>query len=358
MTVQPIPTTGPQDRIWIHLAWEAVVALLVLALTVLVVVQVGSVPRAANVIIGSTVGLLPLAIAFSISLRAAAPNLAVAAIGTLGGGIVAQTSADGGSVMVGVLLAVGAGLAVGVVLGLVVVALHVPAWAASLVVVLGLNAAALALLDGRAVPLGQPLGQAGQTIGLVGFAVLSIAGGALFAVPVVRRWFGAARADRDPARRPPIQSAIPVFLALTASSGVAAVGGVIWTYRVGAAVPLGGFDVIYVLVAVTLGGASLYGRRAGIFGTLLGSLAVALVGIATTLLDADTPMRNGAVMALGVLGLVATLVVETLGRERDRTARNGPGGGGAAGPQVPYPAYGPPGQPPAYAPVGPPPPTG
>lgn len=339
---QPAPAPAPRDRIVVHLVWEAAVALLVIGLFVLVIVQAGTPGRAMNVVVGSAVVLLPMAMAFALSLRAAAPNLAVAAIGSLGGVILAQTATDGGSAIVGIVLAVGAGLVVGIVLGLVVVVLHVPSWAASLVVALGLQTAALALLEGRTIPFQGSVGQTGLTLGLVVLAVLSVAGGVLFAFPGPRNWFGSARADRDPARRPTIQGAAAVFVALTASSTLAAIGGVIATYRIRAATPVGGFDIAFVLVAVILGGASLYGRRAGILGTLLGTLAVVLVQIAASLLDAEAPFRLGGIVLLGVLGLAATRLVETLG-------------GSAPEPiEGPSTSSGQRWAPPAYAPAGPP----
>ena len=228
---------------------EAVITLVVVGLAVLVVVQTGSLGRAIQTVVGQTAALLPMAAALTLSLRAAAPNLAVA---------------------------------------------------------------------------------------LVVFAVLSVGGGVLFAVaPALQMWFGSARPDHDPARRPTIQRLLAVFLALTVSSGVAAAGGMIGTSWLGAATLFAAVDigivlVAVILVAVILGGASLYDRRTGILGTLLGALAITLFQLGLTLSDASLPVVLGVVALLGILGLVATRLVETFGRA-DRPASTGIGGPGSAG---------------------------
>ena len=330
----------------------AVITLVVVGLAVLVVVQTGSPGRAIQTVVGQTAALLPMAAALTLSLRAAAPNLAVAAISSLSGAIFAGTSADGGSAAVGILLGVGAGLLTGLVLGLVVAVLHVPAWAASLIAVLGLNAATTGLLVDGSIRLDRPLAGGGLAAVFAVFAVLSVGGGVLFAaVPALRLWFGSARPDRDPAWRSTLQGSLAVLLALTVSSGVAAVGGVVGTYRIGAATPFSTVDIGIVLVAVILGGASLYGRRAGILGTLLGTLAVTLVQLGLTLSGASLPVTLTAVALLGILGLVATRLVETFGRP-DRPTLTGTGGTGPAhsGPGLPTAQL----APPAYAPVSPP----
>ena len=288
---------------------EAVITLVVVGLAVLVVVQTGSPGRAIQTVVGQTAALLPMAAALTLSLRAAAPNLVVA---------------------------VGAGLLTGLVLGLVVTVLHVPARAASLIAVLGLNAATTGLLVDGSIRLDRPLAGGGLAAVFAVFAVLSVGGGVLFAaVPALRLWFGSARPDRDPAWRSTLQGSLAVLLALTVSSGVAAVGGVVGTYRIGAATPFSTVDigivlVAVILVAVILGGASLYDRRTGILGTLLGALAITLFQLGLTLSGASLPVVLGVVALLGILGLVATRLVETFGRA-DRPASTGIGGPGSAG---------------------------
>jgi hypothetical protein len=101
----------------------------------------------------------------------------------------------------------------------------------------------------------------------------SLAGGALWLVPGVRRALGAER---------PIESTfgrrLPAALAgFAGSSAIAAIGGLaslIWLRSVST----GGFGLPLVpLAVVLLGSVSMYGRRGGVAGAVLGTLA--LVGL-------------------------------------------------------------------------------
>src|ERR671912_885007 len=154
----------PRDRIWVHAVWELLLA--AAGLQDLLVLL------AAGILLGS---------AFALSLRAAVPNLAVGAVavtgGTLTGWLVVEHGYDW---KVAALVTLGAAVALGIALAIVVVGLRTPAWAVGLGAALGLYAAVLSLSAGRSVLVeGGPQLRDWAWSLAIGAAVLSVLGGAL-----------------------------------------------------------------------------------------------------------------------------------------------------------------------------------
>src|ERR671913_2115967 len=131
----------PRDRVWVHVVWEILLAAAVVGAALAVRAEdpaalTGTGLRdllvllAAGVLLGS---------AFALSLRAAVPNLAVGAVavtaGTLTGWLVVEHEYDWA---VAALVTLGAAVALGLALAIVVVGLRTPAWAVGLGAALGL----------------------------------------------------------------------------------------------------------------------------------------------------------------------------------------------------------------------------
>ena len=162
-----------------------------------------------------------------------------------------------------------------------------------------------------------------------GFCALSIVASLVGLVPGVRRGFGRFRPVADPARRRGSVAAIVTLAATIVATILAGLGGVLQVSVAGVAAPSDGLELTgLALGAALLGGTSAYGRRGGIFGTVL---AVALLTVIARYSDEaglGWPVAALAAVAIG-LGLAVTRLVERLGRPRAMTDRPGRGLGTA-----------------------------
>jgi ribose/xylose/arabinose/galactoside ABC-type transport system permease subunit len=113
------------------------------------------------------------------------------------------------------------------------------------------------------------------------FFVLSVGGGALWLVPAVRRPLSAVREPGDPARWLGLRTGVGAIVGLTGSSFLAGLAAVPLLMRVQSSVTGTTADITFALAAALLGGVSLFGRRAGVFGTFL---AVTILTVVQTLI--------------------------------------------------------------------------
>jgi ribose/xylose/arabinose/galactoside ABC-type transport system permease subunit len=304
-----------RDRLGIHIGWEIVLLLAVAAIGFLLYrLEPEALRRPALdtlLIWGTAIGLL--ALGAGLTLRAGVPNLALGPVAVAAGLHWAENGDKGlvsGAVPALVVAAV-AGLAV----GLVVVGLQVPGWAATLAAALGV----VVYNQLRTSPVGvqgtlDPSDQAFFLFG--GFALIAVLGGATGTVAPVRRFVGKFRPVSDPARRRGAGVAIPVIGALVVSSVFAVVAGILLaTVQPDIPVqPRPGFEWTGIAIGTAmLAGTSAYGRRGGIFGTLLAVAAL------TLFLDYETRKDwNIALYAIAAglvaVGLVVTRLIETYGR--------------------------------------------
>ncbi|MDG4761583.1 ABC transporter permease [Micromonospora sp. WMMD710] len=315
------PTHGEpgRDRVGVHVWWEFLLVVGLVALGWLLWREDSAALRADNLrtLLVDAVGLGLLALAAGLSLRTAAPNLSVGPVAVAAALHYAEQGDRGLAASVGPAVAVAA--LGGLALALVVVVLHVPGWAASLagaagVVVYIERRSAAVLVQGDYEP--------GRTAGYLfaGFAAVAVLGGLFGVIRAIRRLVGRYRPIADPARRRGVVAAVVTAVALVGSTVLAALGGVLIAANgSGSVTPDTGLDWTVLAFGVALlGGTSAYGRRGGVFGTLL---AVSLVAV----FQAYAPERgwtlsNWAVggATLGV-GLLVTRLVETFGRPRPGT---------------------------------------
>ncbi|RLP90934.1 ABC transporter permease [Micromonospora sp. BL4] len=305
-----------QDRIGVHLVWEILLLAGLATLGWLLWRADSDALRGDNLrtLLVGLVGLGLLALAAGLSLRTAAPNLAVGPIAVAAALHYAEQGDQGLAASVGPAVAVAA--LGGLALALAVVVLHVPGWAASLAGAAGV----VVYIERRSAPvLVQGDYDPARTSGYLfaGFAALAVLGGLFGAIRAIRRLVGRYRPVTDPARRRGVVAAVVTALALVCSSVLAALAGVLLAANdPGPVTPDPGLDWTVLAIGVALlGGTSAYGRRGGLFGTLL---AVGLV----TVFQAYAPARGWTVdhwtvggVALGV-GLLVTRLVETYGRPR------------------------------------------
>ncbi|MGQ5259250.1 ABC transporter permease [Micromonospora sp. ZYX-F-536] len=312
------PTHGEpgRDRVGVHVFWEI---LLLVGLAVLGWLLWRADPAALRgaglrTLLVGAVGLGLLALAAGLSLRTAAPNLAVGPIAVAAALHYAEQGDQGLRDSVGPAIAVAA--LGGLALALAVVVLHVPGWAASLAGAAGV----VVYIERRSAPvLVQGDYDPGRSAGYLfaGFAAVAVLGGLFGAIRAIRRLVGRYRPVTDPARRRGVVAAVVTAVALVGSTVLAALAGVLLAANgPGPVAPTPGLDWTVLAIGVALlAGTSAFGRRGAVFGTLL---AVGLVAVFQAYARArgwtvDTWTVGG--VALGI-GLLVTRLVETFGRPR------------------------------------------
>ncbi|NJC15831.1 ribose/xylose/arabinose/galactoside ABC-type transport system permease subunit [Micromonospora profundi] len=305
-----------RDRLGVHVGWEFLLLAGLAALGWLLWRADPDVLRGAalRTLLVNAVGLGLLALSAGLSLRTAAPNLAVGPVAVAAALHYAEQGDRGLAASVGS-AAVAAALG-GLVLALAVVVLQVPGWAASLAGA----AAVVVYIERRSAPVlvqgdYEPARSAGYLF--AGFAAVAVLGGVFGAIRSIRKLVGRYRPVADPARRRGALAAVITAFALICSTVLAALAGTLLAANnPGPVTPDSGLDWSLLAVGVSLlGGTSAYGRRGGVFGTVL---AVSLVTVFLTY----APERGWTVslwavggVAFGV-GLVVTRLVETFGRPR------------------------------------------
>jgi len=312
------------DRLGIHGIWEVLLALTAAA-TAAVVHQINAdallgAGLEAFLLLAASLGLAAVGLGWSV--RAAVPNLAVGPI-ALGAAMFFSGQAAGG-IGFGVGVTLVAAAAAGVLLSLVVVGLHVPAWAASLALAMGIGAwvsasHATELPEGLAYRPGDH-----AVYWFVGFAAVSLLAGMLCLAGPVRRMIGAFRPSGDPSESPGFGPGLSALTALIGSCLLAALAGVLTALMNRGAAPDPGFALTgLALGAVLIGGTSGYGRRGGVAGTLLGVVLLCLVLRLAAVENWPVPTLGYAAVAI-LVGLLITRMVEAAGRPRSETPIESP----------------------------------
>ncbi|MFG1675646.1 ABC transporter permease [Micromonospora sp. NPDC049282] len=319
-----------RDRIAVHVVWEFLLLAGLAAVTWLLWREDSDALRggALKTLLVDVAGLGLLTLAAGLSLRAAAVNLAIGPVALAAALHYAEQGDRGAREALLPALAVAA--VAGLALALAVVVLHVPGWAASLAGAAGV----IVYLERRTAPVTVQGDYDPRRTALylfLGFAAVAVLGGLFGAIKPVRRLIGRFRPIADPARRRGAVAASVTALALVGSMVLAMFGGMLIAANGDRTVAPGtGLDWSVLAVgAVLLGGTSAYGRRGGIFGTLL-SVCLVVVFLSWTVAHDWTVSRwavGGAVLGAGLL---VTRLVETFGRPRPA-----PPGAGASGPLRP-----------------------
>ncbi|WFE22308.1 ABC transporter permease [Solwaraspora sp. WMMD937] len=309
-----------RDRLGVHLVWELILLLAVGGIGYLLY-QVDPGLTSAGTrdpLLVYATGLGLFALAAGITLRAGAPNLAIGPVAVAAALHFAENG-DNGVVPVlvtGIIWAVvlGAGTA------LLVTGLQVSGWAGSLVAA----CVAVVFIQQRSGPVDlqgafDPTGQAFVLFG--GFVVLALLGGSLGTIKSIRRGVGRFRPVADPADRRGGVAALVTSGALILSMVFAVVGGVLLAaVGNGPVSPSVGLEWTAVAIgAALLGGTSVFGRRGGVFGSVLAVIGLTLFIRYAELRDLDIALYAiGAVVV--VVGLAVTRLVETFGRPRSTSA--------------------------------------
>ncbi|MFB9839575.1 ABC transporter permease subunit, partial [Actinoallomurus acaciae] len=274
----PVPAarpSGARDRLLPHLIWEGVLAVIA------VILMIGMAAGISGHILGTALGQAGcyglLAVGLAFSLRTGSPNLAVGAVLGFTSTLSAYlATAHGWGSFPALLVAILLATLIGLVLGVLVAVLSVPAWALTLGAAAALQAITLKISHGTIIPMPfHAMYSNAMWFGI--FLVVSVAGGAVWLIPDVRTALGTARRTGDQARWIDPRGGLGVIAGLTGSSLLAALSAIPVLLRLRMADPNGTALITMVLGGVLLGGVSVFGRRGGVFGTLLGVTIVALI---------------------------------------------------------------------------------
>jgi ribose/xylose/arabinose/galactoside ABC-type transport system permease subunit len=300
-----------RDRLLVHGLWEFVLALALAGVGYLLYQQESAAfsGDGLRTLLLQATALGAVAAGAAVALRAGAANLAVGAVAVAAA---LQFGHSSGGLLQPVLVVVALCAVVGLAQGVVVVGLHVPAWAVSL----GVGLALFVWAGARA----EVTGFAGYSAlphaywWFVGFCALSVLAGVVLSVPSPRRAFGRFRPVSDPARRRGTVAAVITLIAIVLSTVLAGLGGVVSVATTQAAPLSNGLELTGLAIgAALLGGTSAYGRRGGIVGTVL---AVGLITVAMEYAESTGKSWGPATFAAAAigLGLVVTRLVERFGR--------------------------------------------
>ncbi|MEJ3742169.1 ABC transporter permease [Actinomycetes bacterium KLBMP 9797] len=312
------PTHGEpgRDRVAVHVAWEVVLLVALGALGFLLYREDPDAVRGAGLdgLLVGAAALGLLAVGASLALRAGVANLALGPVAVAAGLHYAEQGDRGVVASAGE--AIVAAAVLGLLAAIIIVGFHVPGWAGTLVTAL----VAVVFIQQRPAAVNvqgayEPVDQALYLFG--GVAVLSILGGLISTIKPVRRAVGRFRPVGDPALRRGSMAGFVTGGALVLSTAFAAAGGVLFAASTDApVVPATGLEWTgLALGAALLGGTSAFGRRGGMFGTVL---AVALVTLFLRYEDARGWDISLFAIAAGVVtaGLIVTRLVETYGHPR------------------------------------------
>lgn len=205
------------------------------------------------------------------------------------------------------------GTLVGAAAGLVRALLNVPSFIVTLALFSALSGLALLITSAMPIPITDPGFAAwgnGSVLGIPVPVLILVAVFAAFWVLANRTTFGrsayAIGGNAEAARL----SGIPVArirATLFAITGLlAAISGLLQTARLGAGNPTIGTGTEFaVITAVIVGGASLYGGRGSMLGTLLGVVFIGLLNNGMVLLGVNSYAQN---VANGIIVLLAVLL--------------------------------------------------
>jgi ribose/xylose/arabinose/galactoside ABC-type transport system permease subunit len=303
-------TPAERDRLSVNLIWEGLLAVITIALLIGTAAMTPHQNLTVALDQAGYIGLVAVGLAFS--LRTGSPNLAVGSILSFSTMLAAYLITDHqwGKPAVFILVILLATL-IGLLLGVLVAVLSVPAWAVTLGAVAVIQAIVLSFTNNPLIPV-RFTGSYPTALWYGLFFVLSVGGGALWLLPGVRRTLSAGRHPGEPGRWTGPRAGLGAIAGLTGSSFLAGLASIPVLMRLQAADSSGTNLTTVAFAAVLLGGVSIFGRRAGVFGTLLG---VTIVAIAQTLVSYNNGPFWVSTLIVGLaalLGLGASRGIETV----------------------------------------------
>jgi len=268
--------------------------------------------------------LLIIGVGATLVIVAGGIDLSVGSVVALAGVVAATLMVKSEApVWMGVLAGIGVGATAGLVNGLVVTRLRVPAFIATLGMLLVARGLALRVAGGVTVDgtpdafntlaYARPLGLPAP---LLVVAVVALLTAFLLNYTRFGRYVRAIGANAQAARVSGVNVAGVTVWVYVIGGALAGLAGLVETARLGSGNPTGGQNYeLDVVTAVVVGGASLAGGEGGVVGTLLGALLIAVLRNGANLLNVD-PFDQNIYIGLLIIGAVA---FDQWARRRDKT---------------------------------------
>ncbi|MDO8982572.1 ABC transporter permease [Cypionkella sp.] len=286
-----------------------------------------------NLLFASTI-IAVVAMGQAFVILVAGIDLAVGAVLALASvlGVVLATKA-GLPVGLAALLALAAGTGIGLINGLAVTVLRLPALIATLAMMSITRGVAYLISDGRniaPVPSVYVDIQGSRLFGVPMVIILTVLLGVLAHFVLTRTRFGreiyATGGNAVAARLAGIRTNRVIVIAYMISGFAAALGGLMITARLEAGAATAGFGYeLTVISAVVIGGVSLFGGEGRIMGVLLGVILLGLVQNAVNLLNVppnyDYVVSGAVIAAAATLDVYRRRLVESGLRRRTMTIR-------------------------------------
>jgi ribose transport system permease protein len=261
-----------------------------------------------------------LAAGLTLLMTAGGIDFSLGAIAAVAHGVTAQLIVAGVNEWAAALLALALGAVIGLVNGLVVTVFKVVPFVATLATSTVLGGAALLIIDGKSISIGDDL----MALGFGEFAgsipaLVVVAVAVCLAAGLALRWtaFGrnafAIGGNENAARLAGIPVVRTKLLLYTLGGLLAGLGGVMLVARLGAASPgTGGLHLeLTVVAAVVIGGTALHGGSGTVVGTVLGVLLLGVVTNALNLLQINAHFQD---VAVGTVLLIAAVTNHVRGR--------------------------------------------
>lgn len=220
---------------------------------------------------------------------------------------------DSGSVLLGILAGFGVGLSVGLVNGVLVTALRVPSFIATLGMLVAARGIGRGLSDGQTIgdiPSGFVDFMNGSFLGLR--AIVWVAIGVFVAFHIVLRHtrlgvqLYAVGGNPRAARLAGLRVSWIQTTAFLFSCAAFTIAGVSLLGRLGSADPNSGTLLeLYSVAAVVVGGTSLYGGRGSIPRTLLGVLLIGIIQNGLNLLNVDPDLQMAILGGVFILAAIS-----------------------------------------------------
>jgi len=210
------------------------------------------------------------------------------------------------------IVVVGFGVAMGTGAGAIRAWFNIPSFIVTLAMFSALRGAAMLMTDAMPIPIldeGFQVWGSGAVLGIPVPALVMLAAFVVFTVVASHTALGRSvyaiggNAEAAHLSGIPVKRIRTLLFALT--GGLAAITGLLMTSRLGAGNANIGYGVEFaVITSVIVGGASLFGGKGSMLGTLLGGLFIAVLNNAMVLLGINSyaqDVANGIVVLLAVL---------------------------------------------------------
>ncbi len=241
------------------------------------------------------------------------PGFGMAVTSVCGGLIIAQTGGLGLPIWMGILGALAAGALLGTINGLLVSYVKMQPMIATLAMMMVAWGTALVLADGRTISLRSVEGYDQIAVGeliprlpnaVLIFVALAIVAGVLMNKTAIGRYSLAIGSNEEATRISGVNTRRWKMLAYIIGGIFTGISGILMSSRLSAAQPtLGQGYEMYAIAAAVIGGTSLRGGRASIFGAVIGAVTIQTIFNGLTVMGVQDQWQKV------VLGLVVLLAV-------------------------------------------------